>query len=82
MKQWTPCKICGATAVHTHHVFFGIYRSTSDRLKLLMPVCLSCHECLHKDEAVRKVWQRKYEKAFRKKYGDDAWWNNFDKSWL
>jgi hypothetical protein len=76
------CEICGATAVHKHHVFGGPLRKWSERYELTMDLCLDCHHRMHADYEFAKQYKQKYQKIFIDEHGWEIWWKEFGRSWI
>ena len=69
------CIFCYKPKQHTHHLVFGRgKRNLADQDGLTVPVCLECHELLHKHDKISKViGQLAYERdKCSQGYGVDA----------
>lgn len=58
------CIFCGRPKDDVHHCVFGrANRRLSDEDELIVPVCRSCHEFLHKNDKVSRIMgQLAYER--------------------
>lgn len=42
--------MCGSPKQHNHHLVFGRQnRKIADRFELIMPLCMECHDFIHKN---------------------------------
>ena len=81
-----PCISCGNPDTVIHHIFPGRgRRNKSDDYGLIVPLCVRCHEEVHKhpnnglDTDLKQAAQRYFEKH----YGDrDDFRKNFGMSYL
>lgn len=74
------CLLCGKPVEHAHHLVFGRgLRNLADADRLVIPLCMECHEHIHTDRISGKlskmfgqaVWEKHYgdREDFRRRYG-------------
>lgn len=81
--EWTPCELCGMTAVHRHHCFFGTAnRKVSERLGMVVDLCMSCHALVHADYTVRVKLCRKYQAKYEETHTREEFRAEFGRSYL
>ena len=54
--EWSPCEVCGATAVDIHHIEFGRYKR-SDEIGNLIGLCRYCHAQAHNNQLAKQELQ-------------------------
>ena len=64
------CVICGSKKDHLHEVFFGRNRLNSIKYGCVIPLCLNCHEEMHKNKEWQEYWHKKGQQAFITYYPD------------
>ena len=62
------CIICGKKKDNLHEVFFGRNRQLSIRYGLVIPLCIECHQEMHRNIELQEVWQEKGQVVFEKTY--------------
>ena len=58
------CVICNSKKDHLHEVFFGRNRLNSIKYGLVIPLCLNCHEEMHRNKEWQEYWHKKGQQAF------------------
>ena len=83
MNEWTPCELCGQTAVDRHHVFFGAKcRHWAEKYGLVAPLCRRCHAHVHADRQTDLRLKVKYQTQFEQEFGHELWMRVFGRSYL
>lgn len=81
--EWTPCEMCGRTAVHTHHVYFGTAnRKISDANGMTVNLCYDCHALVHADYEIRKKLCRKHQRIYEREHSREEFIALIGRSYL
>lgn len=75
------CIICGKKRDNLHEVFFGRNRQLSIKYGLVIPLCIKCHQEMHKNKELQKVWHEKGQVAFERAYPKLNFVNIFRKNY-
>ena len=62
------CIICGKKRENLHEVFFGRNRQLSIKYGLVIPLCIECHQEMHKNKKLQDIWHKKGQLLFEKTY--------------
>lgn len=62
------CIICGKKRDNLHEVFFGRNRQLSIKYGLVIPLCIECHQEMHKNKKLQDIWHKKGQLLFEKTY--------------
>ena len=62
------CVICRAKKEHLHEVCFGRNRINSIKYGLVIPLCLNCHEEMHRNKEWQEYWHVIAQKRFMEYY--------------
>ena len=62
------CIICGKKQDNLHEVFFGRNRQHSIKYGLVIPLCLECHQEMHRNIELQEMWHEKGQVVFEKTY--------------
>lgn len=62
------CIICGKKRDNLHEVFFGRNRQLSIEYGLVIPLCIECHQEMHKNKELQEMWHEKGQTVFEKAY--------------
>ena len=76
------CIICGAERNHLHEVFQGAYRQRSIKEKMVLPLCVYHHTCIHNDIKLSLYWKRTCQKEFEKTHTRKEFIKIFGRSYL
>lgn len=76
------CIICRAKKEALHEVFFGTNRVNSMKYGCVIPLCLVCHQEMHKNKEWQDYWHRKGQLAFIESYPDLDFLQIFKKNYL
>lgn len=76
------CCVCGARRTDLHEVFPGPHRQASKDYGMVIPLCRTCHERIHKDRLMRHECQSWAQKKFEDIYGHDKFMEIFKKNYL
>ena len=83
MREWKPCRLCGGTAQHRHHVFFGTAnRKLSEKYGCVEMLCSTCHAEVHAGSWKDQFLKKAHQKIFEDKYGRDAFMRTFGRNYL
>lgn len=75
------CIICGKKRDNLHEVFFGRNRQLSIKYGLVIPLCIKCHQEMHKNKELQEVWHEKGQVAFERAYPKLNFVNIFRKNY-
>lgn len=64
------CIICGKKRDNLHEVFFGRNRQLSIQYGLVIPLCLECHQEMHRNIYWQKLWHKKGQVVFERTYSE------------
>ena len=64
------CIICDKKKDNLHEVFFGRNRQLSIKYGLVIPLCIECHQEMHRNKELQRVWHKKGQAVFEKTYPD------------
>ena len=64
------CIICGKKRDNLHEVFFGRNRQLSIKYGLVIPLCIECHQEIHKNKKLQDIWHKKGQDIFETYYPD------------
>lgn len=64
------CIICGKKRDNLHEVFFGRNRQLSIKYGLVIPLCIECHQEIHKNKILQDIWHKKGQDIFETYYPD------------
>lgn len=64
------CIICGKKRDNLHEVFFGRNRQLSIKYGLVIPLCIECHQEIHKNKKIQDIWHKKGQDIFETYYPD------------
>lgn len=76
------CIICGKKKDNLHEMFFGKDRVNSMKFNLIIPLCFSCHQEMHKNIEWQEYWHRQGQLMFEKKYPDLEFLDIFKRNYL
>lgn len=76
------CIICGAKQDNLHEVFFGRNRQLSMKYGLVIPLCIECHQEMHKNKQWQDDYKRKGQALFVKAYPDLDFLSIFHRNYL
>lgn len=76
------CIICGRPKQHLHEVYFGNNRQNSMKYGCVIPLCMNCHNRIHKDHELDLYWKKKGQVAFEHTYPDLNFLSIFYKNYL
>lgn len=76
------CIICGAKRDNLHEVFFGRNRQLSMKYELVIPLCIECHQEMHKNEQWQDYWHKKGQLAFIANYPNLDFLSIFHRNYL
>ena len=62
------CYVCGKPKHHLHEVCFGKNRINSMKYGLVLPLCSSCHQLMHRDANLQLKYKRKGQALFNQAY--------------
>ena len=69
-KDLYHCIICGKKRDNLHEVFFGRNRQLSIKYGLVIPLCIECHQEIHKNKKLQDIWHKKGQDIFETYYPD------------
>lgn len=75
------CIICGKKRDNLHEVFFGRNRQLSIKYGLVIPLCIECHQEMHRNIELQEVWHEKGQVAFERAYPKLNFVNIFRKNY-
>ena len=64
------CIVCGKEKNHLHEVFPGASRINSIKYGMVIPVCVNCHQELHKNGKLTMYYKRLAQTRFEEYYKD------------
>ena len=64
------CIICVKKRDNLHEVFFGRNRQLSIKYGLVIPLCIECHQEIHKNKKLQDIWHKKGQDIFETYYPD------------
>lgn len=76
------CIICGAKRDNLHEVFFGRNRQLSMKYGLVIPLCIECHQEMHKNKQWQDDYKRKGQALFVKAYPNLDFLSIFHRNYL
>lgn len=76
------CIICRAKRDNLHEVFFGRNRQLSMKYGLVIPLCIECHQEMHKNKQWQDDYKRKGQTLFVKAYPDLDFLSIFHRNYL
>lgn len=62
------CILCGKKKDNLHEVFFGSNRLNSMKYGLVIPLCIKCHQEMHKNIIWQEEWHKKGQIVFTTNY--------------
>ena len=81
--DYQQCRVCGAKAVHVHHVLGGTAnRKLSDKYNLVIRVCQPCHERFHKDMEFALHFKKLAQKKFQREHPELEFIKIFGRNYL
>ena len=69
------CAICGAEATCGHHMIYGSLHKLADKDKLILPMCVNCHNLSEK--SVDRIHGNSMAESLSKIAGQLAWEKEF-----
>ena len=83
MREWEPCRLCGGTAQHRHHVFFGTAnRRQSEKYGCVEMLCAKCHADVHAGSVKDKILKMAHQKIFEQTHTREEFMAVFGRSYL
>lgn len=76
------CYVCGKAKEHLHEVCFGKNRKNSMKYSLVLPLCRTCHDRMHRDASLQLEYKRKGQALFNKAYPNLKFVDIFKKNYL
>ena len=76
------CVNCGSKAHETHHVFFGPNRKHSEKFRLTIRLCYSCHKLIHKNSNLALYYKEIFQRIFELKYSREEFTDIFGRNYL
>lgn len=70
------------TYLHKHHVFGGANRKHSEKHRLWIRICPSCHEKMHNDPSYSLPYKQMAQRKFEKVYGHDEFMRVFGRNYI
>ena len=77
------CEVCGRWSnLHRHHLIYGTgYRKLSEKYNLVMNVCVSCHDRIHRGDL--GLWSKQEgQKMFERRHGHKKYMQVFGRNFL
>lgn len=75
------CIICGKKRDNLHEIFFGRNRQLSIEYGLVIPLCIECHQEMHRNIELQELWHEKGQVIFEKTYSDLSFVEIFRKNY-
>lgn len=75
------CIICGKKRDNLHEVFFGRNRQFSIKYGLVIPLCIECHQEMHRNKELQDLWHEKGQTIFEETYPKLDFVNIFRKNY-
>ena len=82
MREWIPCRLCGATAVHLHHVYGAANRKHSTKYGMVEWLCRACHEAVHNGGPQGLLLKMAHQARFEQTHTREEFRAIFGRSWL
>ncbi len=82
MREWIPCRLCGATAVHRHHVYGAANRRLSEQYGCVEWLCARHHRMVHDDYYTGLLLKQAHQARLEQTMTREAFRAIFGRSWL
>lgn len=81
------CYLCGLKGIvraasDKHEILYGSNRKNSMLFGYVLPLCRTCHDSMHKNHVLTKLWCKKCQVYHEKKYGVQDWFDKFHRNYI